>query len=181
MPKYRRYFDLGKCYFLTLVTKERESVFSEPDAIHLFEDSLEYCRNRYAFIKHAFVFLSDHIHLILEITGDFTPADLIRCLKRRFLICVKCGSVVRPLRGSPNPTIGLIQKYGTIWQKRYYDHVIRDDQDFVRHVEYIHYNPVKHGLVTNPFDWEYSSLSQFAYSRDWGINEPKTIVGMELG
>jgi putative transposase len=48
-----------------------------------------------------------------------------------------------------------------LWQRRFWEHVIRDDGDFARHVDYIHYNPVKHGLVADPFDWQWSSIHAF--------------------
>jgi putative transposase len=62
----------------------------------------------------------------------------------------------------------------TIWQKRFYDHIIRDQKDFNYHIDYIHYNPVKHGHVENPFDWNFSSLNGYFkeghYAKDWGVN-----------
>ena len=64
------------------------------------------------------------------------------------------------------------KKEQTIWQRRFWEHLIRDDQDLIRHVEYIHYNPVKHGLVKSPRDWEYSSFHRYVregiYDQDWG-------------
>jgi putative transposase len=49
-----------------------------------------------------------------------------------------------------------------LWQRRFWEHTIRDDDDFARHVDYIHHNPVKHGLTTNPFDWRWSSIHGYA-------------------
>ncbi len=62
---------------------------------------------------------------------------------------------------------------GRVWQNRFWDHIIRDQNDFNRHIDYIHFNPVKHGLVIDPFVFEHSSLvGYFAkgyYNRDWGV------------
>jgi putative transposase len=61
---------------------------------------------------------------------------------------------------------------GTIWQRRFWEHVIRDQRDFVNHVNYVHYNPVKHGLVKRASDWPFSSFHRYVdaglYSRGWG-------------
>lgn len=70
---------------------------------------------------------------------------------------------------------------GKIWQNRFWDHIIRDQDDMNRHLDYIHYNPVKHGLVDDPFLYEYSSLNLFYkhgyYQRDWGVKEEPIIEG----
>ena len=64
---------------------------------------------------------------------------------------------------------------GRIWQNRYWNHVIRDEADFKNHLNYIHYNPVKHKLVKSPFDWEYTSLHKYFeerfYASDWGVDD----------
>lgn len=59
-----------------------------------------------------------------------------------------------------------------IWQRRFYEHEIKDEADFIRHMDYLHYNPVKHGLVKNVVDWPYSSFHRYVkqgvYAEDWG-------------
>jgi putative transposase len=66
-------------------------------------------------------------------------------------------------------------KQQATWQNRYWEHLIRDDADFEKHVDYIHFNPCKHGLVSKPVDWPYSSLHRFVergmYTRDWSCGE----------
>ena len=176
MPKYRRYFALGKFYFLTLVTKEREMVFSYGRIFRWFEEALLQCGKRFPHRLHAWVYLPDHIHLILEHLDEHTPADLVRCVKRGFLYRIRLGSV-----GFGESDLQLLfRRYGTVWQPRYYDHVIRDEEDFVRHADYIHFNPVKHSYTKNPFEWKYSSIHEFAYRAGWGEVEPLGIRGMEL-
>jgi putative transposase len=68
---------------------------------------------------------------------------------------------------------------GSIWQSSFWDHVIRDEDDFYHHLNYIHFNPVKHGLVKKPFDYQHSSIIKFKeyYSEDWGIKEEHEIDG----
>ncbi len=70
---------------------------------------------------------------------------------------------------------------GKIWQRRFWDHVIRDQNDLNKHIDYIHYNPVKHGLIKSPFEWEYSSIHNFCaegyYSLDWGVKDKPDMDG----
>ncbi len=73
---------------------------------------------------------------------------------------------------------------GRIWQLRFWDHVVRDERDLNMHLDYIHYNPVKHNLIDDPFEWKYSSLRDFyengLYARDWGVHR-KVIFDGEFG
>ena len=71
----------------------------------------------------------------------------------------------------------LKKKEQTIWQRRFWEHLIRDDRDLIQHVEYIHYNPVKHGLVKAPWDWEYSSF--YRYVRE-GMYDPEWEAGVKM-
>lgn len=175
MPKYRRYFGIGNCYFLTLVTREREKIFNDAAAIAWFKESLHACKPRYPFSTLAIVLLPNHIHMILEMKNNRTPADLIRCVKRGFLYRIKLADPEgESLLGK------LIKPSGTVWQKRYYDHVIRDLEDFSRHCDYVHYNPVKHGWVNDPFQWTYSCIHRYAYKSGWGKEEPKSVAEMNL-
>lgn len=70
------------------------------------------------------------------------------------------------------------KKEQAVWQRRFWEHLIRSEQDFIRHVEYIHYNPVKHGLVRVPRDWEYSSFHRYVregmYGLKWGAGRDIT-------
>ncbi len=72
----------------------------------------------------------------------------------------------------------------TVWQRRYWEHLIRDEKDWQRHMDYIHYNPVKHGLVERPGDWPHSSFERAVkhglYERDWGCSEPDSLKGMDI-
>jgi len=68
---------------------------------------------------------------------------------------------------------------GPVWQARFWDHVIRDEKDYARHLDYIHINPVKHNYVKKPYDWPYSSIHKFKedYPPDWGCKEDINIEG----
>jgi putative transposase len=73
---------------------------------------------------------------------------------------------------------------GMIWQRRFWEHLIRDEKDFNRHCDYIHYNPVKHGLIDDPKKWECSSILQFIeeglYPQDWGDSVGEEILSMDF-
>lgn len=75
----------------------------------------------------------------------------------------------------PCSAVGNVKGEQAIWQRRFWEHRIRDETDFAHHVDYIHYNPVKHGLVSRPVDWPYSSIHrairQGMIPPDWG-NDP---------
>ncbi len=70
---------------------------------------------------------------------------------------------------------------GRVWQNRFWDHIIRDQEDLNRHIDYVHFNPVKHGYVNLPFDWTHSSIHEYHadgfYPRDWGLRDTTVIKG----
>ena len=104
----------------------------------------------------AWAILPDHFHVIIR-PGNSTISEIMHDVKLSFGFMYRERARVRS---------------GRIWQNRFWDHIIRHQEDMNRHVDYIHYNPVKHGLVNNPFEWPDSSLHRFVsegfYSRDWG-------------
>ena len=83
-----------------------------------------------------------------------------------------------------NPTSRTRKREKAVWQRRYWEHLIRNKEDWRRHMDYIHYNPVKHGLAARPCDWPHSSfekvVKQGLYERDWGSSEPETIGEMDF-
>jgi putative transposase len=82
------------------------------------------------------------------------------------------------------PTSRSVRKERSVWQRRFWEHWIRDQADWRRHVDYVHYNPVKHGYAARAADWRPSSIHGYirdgVYPRDWGACEPQGVVGMEL-
>ncbi|HUV29922.1 MAG TPA: transposase [Acidobacteriota bacterium] len=108
-------------------------------------------------LPSAWVILPNHFHAIVPVANE--P---ISTIMHRMKI-----TYARQVRES--------ERSGRVWQHRFWDHIIRDDADYRRHVDYVHYNPVKHGLVRDPFLWRFSSLATWAargiYARDWGTRE----------
>ena len=124
-----------------------------------FWEAVERSCDRVQFEIIAWVVLPEHFHMIID-PKDNNLSGILRRLKLSF---------ANQYYGQQG------QDRGRVWQARFWDHVIRDQDDMNRHIDYIHYNPVKHGLVRNPAQWRYSSFGDYKeegyYSPDWGVNE----------
>ncbi len=133
MSKLKRYFRPGQVYFVTLVTHDRIPVLV--DYADVTRASLKNKLTGGRLI--AWVIMPDHMHLVLDPRSE-NFADLIH----RFKLSV--GANYRKRMGAVRDRL---------WQSRYWDHIIRDEEDLNRHIDYIHYNPVKHGFAKDPFVW----------------------------
>lgn len=171
MPNFRRYYLPNSFVFITSVTDNRIPYFEKLDNINLFFDTLNNVKSLYAFNLFAHVLLPDHFHWLLHIpdgVGNFSK--IVQCFKRNFTLNYK--------------KFNKIDISYTIWQRRFWDHVIRSEEDLQKHLDYIHWNPVKHQLTNNVFLYPYSSfqsyLNQGVYSEEWGNNgEPVSIKSYE--
>jgi len=166
MPDYRRWFVPGGTYFFTVVTYDRSPFLCEPAARDYLRTTLHECRQRWPFTNVAFVLLPDHLHALWSLPAD--DANYSRrwaWVKREFSRRWLANSAVHQAGN-------LRQRRRTVWQPRFWEHTIRDEQDFTNHLDYIHFNPVKHGQAASPREWPYSSFSRFVklgwYDADWG-------------
>ena len=171
MPNYRRAYAPGGTYFFTVVTWKRRHLLSSEDRIDHLRDAFRYIRARRPFDIDGMVVLPDHLHCIWRLPpGDADYAARWREIKKRF------SGVVNPSSNERNERL--------VWQRRYYEHLIRDETDWRRHMDYLHYNPVKHGLVRRAADWPYSSFRSAVrrgwYAEDWGRSAPQHLDGLEL-
>ncbi len=165
--KYKRYFQPGGMFFFTLVTYKRRKLFVDERSIDLFNASVQYVQIKHPFEMDAYCICPDHIHMIWTLPEDEVDYPTrLRLLKSHFSHHYIDGdrlivSESRKKNGEKD-----------IWQRRYWEHFIRDEDDYLRHLEYIHYNPVKHGLVNAPALWRYSSFSEYVeqglYPVEWG-------------
>ncbi len=150
MPNYRRAFVPGGCWFFTVNLLKRRNTLLV-DHIDALRDAVERTRKRYPFIMDAVVVLPDHIHAIWTLPpGDSDFSLRWRLIKSRFAQALPKQerlSHVRRARGERG-----------IWQRRFWEHLIRDKADYARHVEYCYINPVKHGLAASVRDWPHSSF-----------------------
>ncbi len=154
MTSIRRHFEGGNIYFLTHVTFARMPILVIN--FDLLCRAILSTREKHKFDMIAWVVLPDHMHLLI---------DPMQC---------ELSGIVRKIK------LAFSAKYrerthaakGRVWQYRFWDHHIRDQSDFNRHIDYIHYNPVKHGLISMPVNYPYSSFGEYRaqgyYSDDWG-------------
>ncbi len=152
MVNYRRDYNNGALYFFTLTLQNRQSTYLT-NHIALLGDAFRYVRTKSYFTTHAIVVLPDHLHVIWQLPLDNSNYSLCwKLIKTRFTqgLINKGMSVSKNHRGEYN-----------LWQKRFWEHRIRDENDLQKHVDYIHYNPVKHGYVLTPSDWLYSSIHRY--------------------
>jgi len=165
MVYYRRNRIPGGTFFFTVTLADRRSQMLV-EHITLLRGAFRRVRRERPFQIDAVVVLPDHFHTIWtlpEDDGDY-PGRW-RAIKSRF---------TRAVRERDVPLISNAKGEYNLWQCRYWEHTIRDEDDLQRHVDYIHYNPVKHGLVKRVADWPFSSFHRYVrlgwLSLDWGSN-----------
>lgn len=174
--RYRRAFFPGGSFFFTVVTERRRPLLASRGSVRTLRDAFRAVRAKYPFVINAMVVLPDHLHCIWTLP----PNDADFATRWRLIKSWYSRHCDPALRVATNPARAA-KRQQAIWQHRYWEHALRDDNDFVRHVEYIHYNPVKHGLAAVPVDWPYSSFHRYVeagdYSGDWG-RAPMTFEGV---
>ena len=158
MSNYRRRYRPGGTFFFTHVTYQRYPWLCSDLGRQALRYSLVTVRQKHPFTIDAFVLLPDHLHCIWTLPeGDIDYAKRWRLIK--LMVTKACGrELALP---SEKTASGERRRESNLWQRRYWEHCIRNEQDFVSHCEYIHTNPVKHGLVGCPTDWAYSSLHRY--------------------
>ncbi len=169
MPNYRRVYVPGGAYFFTIVTHLRQPIFNSSSARQMLRSAIAETNRRWPFTIDAFCLLPDHIHCIWTLPeGDSNFSLRWGEIKKIFS---KTYLNHQGRQGS-RTRVQAVRSEAAIWQRRFWEHLIRDEEDFRRHVEYIHYNPVKHGLTTCPAEWPWSSFHRYVkegwYDLNWG-------------
>ena len=179
MSLYRRFYIPGGSYFFTVVTHERRPVLCDEPFRRALRRAINEVRSDQPFAILAWVLLPDHLHTIWTLPpgdDDFSkrwgrikalttkalPPDLIYCAR----------------------SVGKLHKREAgVWQRRFWEHALRSEDDLRRHADYLHYNPAKHGLVEYVADWPWSSfhrwVKQGLYPSDWALSVgkgPETFV-----
>jgi putative transposase len=165
---FHRYYFPGTAVFITQVVEGRQPIFRDPEMVDLLRLTLQNVRTLHPFTMLGYVFLPDHFHMIIQPTGETNFSQIMHSLKPNFTKAYK-------------KAIGISSSQNrNIWQKRFWDHVIRDDRDLENHLHYIHYNPVKHGLTTDPRFWPDSSYIEWVkrglYPVPFVWEEPKNVM-----
>jgi putative transposase len=165
--QYRRDYTSGATFFFTLVTFRRIPLFTQPEAVASLRKAFREEMARRPYQMDAVVILPDHLHVIWTLPANDADYSIRwRNIKRGFTATVPTGH--RPVVCASRQN----KQEQAIWQRRFWEHRIRDERDFAQHVDYIHYNPVKHGYITKPVDWPYSSIHRYIrhgiLSPNWG-------------
>jgi putative transposase len=165
MTEYRRAWMDGGTWFFTVNLAERRENTLLVDRIDHLRAAFGSVQLRHPFRIEAFVILPDHLHCIWTLPQDDTDfSNRWGLIKRQFSRGIEKRERIsesRARRGERG-----------IWQRRFWEHLIRDQEDFNRHVDYIHWNPIKHGWVSKVADWQYSSFHEYVksglYPDNWG-------------
>ena len=169
MPNYHRVFVEGATYFFTVVTFNRLPLLTTDEGRAILHDAWLEVQGRFPFRTVAVCLLPEHLHCIWSLPEGEAGYPL-RWKEIKRLFTRSYLALVGP--GEERNTSRLKQGEAAIWQSRYWEHLIRDEADLHRHMDYIHYNPVKHGLAQRVMDWPWSSFHRYVrmgyYVRDWG-------------
>lgn len=169
MVLYRRNWVAGGTYFFTVTLRDRSSKVLIQH-VGLLREAFRTVRMQRPFTIDAIVILPDHLHTLWTLPeGDADYSGRWRAIKSGFTrsLLATGVSINRDDRGEYR-----------LWQRRFWEHTIRDDRDFANHVDYCHWNPIKHGLVNHLSDWPYSSFHRYVrlglLPSDWAgtVNEP---------
>lgn len=171
MSNYTRCYSAGGCYFFTVVTHRRQLLFQDAANVALLRQAFRQVKARYPFDIDAIVILPDHLHCIWRLPpGDDDFSNRWRYIKTEF-----SQSMVMPVNARGEKSV---------WQRRFWEHCICNEKDWRNHMDYIFYNPVKHGLARSVDEWPFSSFGQAVrkgwYPNGWGRTEPESIVDIDL-
>jgi len=165
MSHYRRVKFYGGYYFFTVVCYKRDKILADEIARKCLRNAFEKVRSERHFETIAFCLLPEHLHCIWKLPegdGDFSIRWSL--IKRDFTInYLKEGG-----KESTQSNSRLKHRHRGIWQKRFREHQIRDERDLKSHIDYIHYNPVKHELVKDVDEWPWSTYHKYVESGYYG-------------
>jgi putative transposase len=171
MSNLHRFYLPNAVVFLTSITHHRQPLLTLDPFLDIYWDTLRRLQGIYSFRLIAYVLLPDHFHWLMQLQNETANfSKILQSFKRNFTRNYQKAH--------------MIDTPCTIWQYRFWDHLIRDGKDLEAHFDYIHWNPVKHYLVKNVEDWPHSSFGQWYelqhYTKGWGQTPPDTIQNMEF-
>ncbi len=171
MPEFRRNYIEGGTYFFTHVTYNRAPILCLPEIRRSLRNAFKKIRRNLPFRMEAIVVLPDHLHCLWTLpANDFDYSVRWRLIKTA--VTKECKSVLESRLPSSECSF---------WQSRYWERTIRNEEDFRIHFDYIHYNPVKHGLVNAPTDWKFSTFRKQVesgfYDDSWGSGDEMLFPG----
>ncbi|CAN5448831.1 transposase [soil metagenome] len=166
MSQYKRCYIAGGHYFLTLVTFDRKPILTIPENIERLKNAIQKVKQRHPFSINAMVILPDHLHCLWKLPeNDQDFSTRVRLIKRYFSMEI--------------PMLINHRQEKQVWQRRFWEHVIQNEDDWRNHMDYIHYNPVKHRYVQSVKEWQHSTFSYWVQKKlseeHWETSEPLSI------
>lgn len=167
MANYRRAYEKGATYFFTVNLKNRNSTLLT-DNISLLTNAFRLVAKSYPFQTDALVVLPEHLHAVITLPDN----DCDFSIRWRYIK----GEFTRSINYEPHiTTANKLRRERGIWQKRFWEHKIRDQRDYNNHINYCYYNPVKHGYVSQVKDWKYSTfhrdVKRGLFTKKWASNK----------
>ncbi len=166
MATFRRVYAEGHPYFITMTTQNRRPILV--DNVALLREAFRNSKKYFAYEIDSIVILPDHLHMIIIPEEPDAYPKIVRSIKTYFSKGLKESWAGMPTLRSASQ---VKKRELGIWQRRFYEHAVRDEKDLQSLRDYIHYNPVKHGLVKRVYDWEYSSFRKYCtkgmYEKNW--------------
>lgn len=178
MSNYKRYYTENYSYiFITIVTFNRQNILF--DNINILRSAFNQAKSKYSFEIIAICIMNNHLHMIIKEDELKNYSKIISSIKKYFSynFNAKPDKMVLPQSMQKRKEAG-------VWQRRFYDHIIRNEEDLYKHIDYIHYNCYKHyGIV--PKDWQYSTFSKFVknglYDENWcNYDDKYNILNLEI-
>lgn len=169
MPNYRRADVPGGTFFFTVVTYRRRLLFEHPEARRILRETVLSVQCKHPFTIDAWVLLPDHLHCIWTLPPEDADFSL-----RWNRIKSTFSKQAKPLFHNEHRLSDSQRKHWetTIWQRRFWEHHIRNDEEYQIYMDYIHFNPVKHGWAKQVADWPFSTFHRYVqagvYPIDWG-------------
>jgi putative transposase len=182
MPNYRRNYVPGATYFFTVVTHERRPILARQSAQKILGDVFRECQADWPFRMDAVVLLPDNLHCIWRLPKrDAAYSARWSWIKLQF---TKRWLAEGGSEGETTPGQRREHRRG-VWQRRFWEHTVKNEDDYQARFDYIHFNPVKHELVSSPYEWEPSSFHRWVekgvYPREWAADgkAPRGIEALE--
>ncbi|MCP3878296.1 MAG: transposase [Sulfitobacter sp.] len=174
MPRYRRQNAQGSTWFFTIVTYKRRAFLCGDEVCTALRCSIKKVQTKYPFKIEAWVLLPDHFHCIWTLPDQDSNFQLRISLMKRYVTQSCAGFLHQESLNTPSRRK---RKESTIWQRRFWEHQIQSEKDLKTHMDYIHYNPVKHELCQSPIEWPYSTIHRLTkegvYPENWA-SDPNT-------
>lgn len=176
---YRRLFIENTYVFITIVTSKRRPILI--DNINLLKKAFANAKRFHDFEIFGIVILPEHFHMIIKPKIITNYPKIINLIKSYFSKHIDIEGI-KDYQISPSRQM---KQEKDIWQRRYIEHTIRDENDLYKHLDYIHFNPVKHGYTNAVKNWKYSTFEKFVklgyYESNWGnYNDVKHLENIDL-